>query len=213
MKTHECPDTQECRVCGQLLPKDVFSFIKRDNRHATICKPCNAKRSRERYANPEKRELILEKQRQYGKSEKGKACCRRKYERHGHKLRAQLRARYASDPEYRERQKAQKKRWHASEAGKAFRKRNYLKHAEMFKAHATKRYRLRRSATPIWFEPDKVIALYKEAEKVSQETGIKHEVDHIVPLRGKNVSGLHWHGNLQILPMKDNRSKGNKFSG
>jgi 5-methylcytosine-specific restriction endonuclease McrA len=30
-------------------------------------------------------------------------------------------------------------------------------------------------------------AIYEEAERLQQETGIKHHVDHVVPLKGKNV--------------------------
>lgn len=43
-------------------------------------------------------------------------------------------------------------------------------------------------------------------------TGIKWHVDHIIPLRNSMVCGLHCEKNLQVIPARDNISKGNRFS-
>lgn len=53
--------------------------------------------------------------------------------------------------------------------------------------------------------------VYDLAARRTKTTGIKWEVDHVVPLRGHLVSGLHVPWNLQVIPMIKNRSKGNAF--
>lgn len=69
-------------------------------------------------------------------------------------------------------------------------------------------------ATPRWLtaeDHDMMQYLYDEAASLSQHTGVKFHVDHIVPLRGKTVSGLHVPWNLRVVAASVNLRKKNKF--
>lgn len=78
-------------------------------------------------------------------------------------------------------------------------------------AQVAKRNARKRNATPAWADLEKMQAFYAEAARLTSETGIRHEVDHIIPLQGRAVCGLHCEANLQILTESANRSKHNKL--
>lgn len=75
-------------------------------------------------------------------------------------------------------------------------------------------YRIARErAKPAWAVDRLIAAIYMRAVMLTKLTGIPHEVDHVVPLKGKNVCGLHTHQNLRAIPSSQNRAKGNRFHG
>lgn len=59
---------------------------------------------------------------------------------------------------------------------------------------------------------DRIKTKYKEANWMTRHTGIKHHVDHIIPLKGKLVSGLHVPWNLRVITASHNLSKGNSLT-
>lgn len=70
------------------------------------------------------------------------------------------------------------------------------------------------NATPSWLTAEQIQQIrvfYTLALEKTRETGIKHSVDHIVPLRGQQVNGLHVPWNLQVMESKENSRKGNKI--
>ncbi|WP_191057691.1 hypothetical protein [Geminicoccus harenae] len=66
-------------------------------------------------------------------------------------------------------------------------------------------------ATPPWADREQTREVYRRANELTALTGVQHHVDHIVPLTGENVCGLHVHWNLQPLPAADNIAKSNRL--
>lgn len=78
--------------------------------------------------------------------------------------------------------------------------------------HANKRRAAKLKATPKWADTEKIQQYYDFAAFMKWITlGIEYHVDHIIPLRGKNVCGLHVHENLQVLRKDQNLAKSNLF--
>lgn len=68
-----------------------------------------------------------------------------------------------------------------------------------------------KQATPPWADMESIMRFYIDARNKTQETGIPHDVDHIIPLQGKNVSGLHVATNLRVIPSTENKRKAARF--
>lgn len=79
--------------------------------------------------------------------------------------------------------------------------------------YVNKRRAAKLKATPSWSQDEKIAVLYEKAKWLEQLTGKKYHVDHIIPLQGENVCGLHVWENLQILEKKLNIRKSNKLQG
>lgn len=129
-----------------------------------------------------------------------------------------------SDPAVREAQRVRAREIYASDPEKErARKRSYMRanphiwrnyRAAKPEVHASIKARYRAAllnAMPSWSDLAAIRLIYAEARRVSRETGESHHVDHIIPLQGRNVCGLHVPLNLQILPASSNQSKGNRL--
>lgn len=89
-----------------------------------------------------------------------------------------------------------------------------LKNLARLAAKSSKRRALKLRATPKWLTEEhyaQIEGFYRQSRELKLLTGEEYHVDHIVPLQGENVCGLHVPWNLQVITAKENLSKYNKF--
>ena len=128
------------------------------------------------------------------------------------------RAKYHANPGAAQ---ARTKAWrvaHAAEVA-AYKKAYRAAHREESKAHIAKwtrenpakrtatqmrRHAGKLQATPAWADHAEIARIYAAAAFIG------YQVDHIVPLRSKLVSGLHCEANLQLLSAEENLAKSNR---
>jgi hypothetical protein len=106
-------------------------------------------------------------------------------------------------------------RYHANKQSNADRKKSYkINNKHIVNANASKRRAAQLQRVPKWlseFDKLKMKCIYSIASMLSRENKELWVVDHIVPLQGKMVSGLHVPSNLQVMRARENESKANKF--
>lgn len=96
-------------------------------------------------------------------------------------------------------------------------------HRRRMRAVVAEREARKINATPAWLTDEhraQIESFYDEARRLTELTGIEHQVDHIVPLkavdpvtRERNACGLHVPWNLQVLTREANIAKLNRFDG
>ena len=139
--------------------------------------------------------LTTEKRKKMPKSEAAKAAGRRYYEKNREAVIARANARPKSEVgQYKKKYKEQ--------------------NPDLYRALVSVRKRRHRQATPRWITPEQKLdirKMYISAIELSRVTGERYVVDHIIPLSGENVCGLHVPWNLRVITQDENLKKSNKL--
>jgi hypothetical protein len=175
---------KQCTKCNQLKAYDSFYASKKHRSgYANVCKVCESARNKVKtQANKDRRLAVAKAWRDANKDKQDKAV---------KAWREDNAERYAKFfVEHREANRgAYNAKWMAREVGKKMR-------------------------TPKWLTESDWLAIkckYQVAAMLNKHGVEKWDVDHIIPLNGKTVSGLHVPWNLQVITAKQNKIKGNRI--
>jgi len=192
------PIERECKTCNEVKPLDSFN---KSNRHKLgrmyECKACRNKIALKRKECSKTREKDNEANRKWKQNnpEKVKASNKRYRIKNSENIKEKSKEYRRLNPEKR---KETLRKYHENNRDKVAERR-------------IKRRALEKESTPNWSEKDLIKVVYDKAKWLEKLTGKKYHVDHVIPLNGKNVCGLHVWSNLQILEASINCSKQNKL--
>lgn len=204
-----------CNKCGETKCLSGFSKNKRSTDGLnTRCKLCISIKSRIWYLNNSKKVNLYTKDWREKNPEKYKATSKARYDANPDKVKNAKKIWCEAN---QERLKTTNNAWRAinSEKEKISAKHWRENNRGKINANGAKYDARKLQATPKWLTKEdwqEIEDFYVLAQDLAwlNQDGIPFHVDHIVPLQGKNVSGLHVPWNLQLLPAKENVSKGNK---
>ena len=193
------------KICTKCKLEKSFNFFStnkkaKDGLHSW-CRECvNTSRK-------SKREIYVHKDREYRKNNIEKITAyeaARKLTDSYKKMKSESDARYRAKKS--EELKEKKRLYYVDK--QHLRRAEYQRNKQGYIARTYQRLRNIKCLTPPDADVKKIQFFYDEAKRLTQEIGIKHEVDHIIPV---SLGGLHHQDNLQILPWIENRKKGNKL--
>jgi hypothetical protein len=133
--------------------------------------------------------------RQYNKSNAGEEAKQRYYEKNSARVRARAQSRPAAEKQ-------------------AYKSKYKQSNPDLYKTLTSFRRRRFRDATPPWItrkQKLEIRQLYQIAITMTQTTGERYVVDHIIPLQGETVCGLHVPWNLRVTTQEENLKKSNKI--
>jgi len=189
-------ELKTCSACG--LSKPLADYHKDKTKRLGVsssCKPCAKARSSAWYKDNTERALASSKERYPAVRDRRLESMREWRERNPKRKQQIDRLWRASNPDRK------RKNWREWKAN------NPQKSAQ----ESSLRRASKRMATPGWADHNAIKALFAEAARLTKVTGIKHQVDHIVPLKSELVCGLHCESNMQILTQVENLKKSNRY--
>ena len=177
-----CLEMRNCKVCNFDQPLDNYTVAK--GYHIYTCKKCM--QARNKIWSQQNKEKMREYSKAYKARNKDAIAERSKL--------------YAlQNPEKRK------------ATMQSYRQKNKSSEAE----NVRRRQARLLQRTPKWLTVDDIWMMreaYSLAQLRTEMFGFTWHVDHVLPLQGKTVSGLHVPQNLQVIPWFDNLSKANKVS-
>lgn len=161
---------------------------------------------------------LTEKSRYYKDPQKTKAKVKLKYYANADTIRAKRRAAYEKNREVEKAvAKIRSAEWRLKnpqhEGSKIAKARYKAENPAKVNADTAKRRVAKLKRSPAWLTQDDLWLIeqaYELAQLRTKMFGFAWHVDHIFPLQGRVVSGLHVPNNLQVIPWLDNLSKANK---